>query len=82
MPQPFGLGRDMKFDSSIVFATQATATCLFLMYAQGGRYRDRLIEFVGRYFRGEDVSPETCFGMSADELGRRALAFAATLRGK
>jgi len=61
-----------------MFYEQAAAVCQFLYHGEGGRHRDRLIEFACNYYeiRRNQLTPQQAFGMSGAELGKKTVAFA------
>jgi len=61
-----------------LFYAQSTAACHYLFSAQGGRYRKQLLEYVAARYTGqiEKLDIETAFGMTARQLGRRAVEHA------
>jgi len=71
------LGRP-KLSERSVFYKQASATCAFLYFGDGGKYRKKLLDFVVDCYMGnaDKLTPEAAFGMTGPELGARVLAFA------
>jgi hypothetical protein len=60
-----------------MFYEQAGATCQFLYHGEGGKYREKLRDFICAYYGGKaDLSIEAAFGMSGAELGGKTVAFA------
>lgn len=58
-----------------MFYSQAAAASAALWTMDDGAWRAKFIAFVGRYYRGERVSIDESFGVSAAELGRRIEAW-------
>ncbi|MFQ5844828.1 MAG: hypothetical protein ACE5JG_07560, partial [Planctomycetota bacterium] len=73
----WSLGRSRISDRQL-FYDQAAATCHFLFHADGGRYRRRLLDYAVSFRTGRRarLGCRTAFGLSAPELGARAVAFA------
>ena len=61
-----------------IFYEQAGATCQFLYHADGGKYRQKLLDFVVAYYTGNarKLDIQTAFGMSDAALGDRVVGFA------
>jgi hypothetical protein len=68
-----------EFWASRVFDHQATALCQYLLCADGGVRRAAFLDFLVNRCRGDQpkLAPKVAFGMSAEELGAAALAWAA-----
>jgi hypothetical protein len=51
---------------------------MYLYHGEGGRYRGQLYDYVVNYYTGNaDMLPiDAAFGMSEEELGKRAAEFA------
>ena len=66
-----------------MFYVQGTATCQFLYHAEGGKDRDKLIDYVVNYYDGYRamLTPKAAFGMSGSELGKRTEQFAKAVAG-
>jgi hypothetical protein len=79
VPHLSQLGKHHLLSRLSFFYAQSTAIAQYLFFADDGAYREKLVDFVGAYYRGETVAPDAAFGMTAEELGSRAVAFA---RGK
>jgi len=56
-----------------LFYEQAASTCHYLYWAEGGKYRDKLKDYVTSYYtsQAEQCEIPAAFGMTAEELGRR-----------
>jgi len=69
-PQPFG---EMR-----LFYEQSAAACHYLYWAENGKYRAKLIDFMTAHYTGrkEGTSIETAFGMKPQELGLKIEEFA------
>ena len=62
----------------LLFYKQSGSTCTYLYWAENGKYREALKEYVTSYYCGkkDKTSIEAAFGMSEEELGKRVEAFA------
>ncbi|MCZ6570136.1 MAG: hypothetical protein O7B23_08260, partial [Deltaproteobacteria bacterium] len=71
------LGKRLLSERSL-FYMQATATCIFLYHADGGKHRDQLLDYVVHNYMGknEKLDLKAAFGMTAAVLGRRVVEFA------
>ena len=71
------LGRRILSERS-VFYKQAAATCTFLYHGENGKYRKQLLAFVVNNYMGktEMLTPKAAFGLTAQQLGDKVLAFA------
>ena len=58
------------------FYDQSAATCAYLFYGDEGRLRDRFIEYIGAYYRGECPPVKDAFDMDAATLGEKVVEFA------
>lgn len=69
-PQPFDTGR--------LFYEQAAAACHYLYWAEDGKYRSRLIDYMTAHYTGhrEGTGIETAFGFKPKDLGARIEEFA------
>jgi len=78
----WALGR-RKVSPRRLFYEQGGAACQFLFHAEGGKYRRKLLEYVVAHYRARNdaLSPETAFGMSGAELGKKVEEFAAAVAG-
>jgi len=67
-----------KYSERSLFYEQSAATCAYLFHAEGGKYRDRLLDFVVAYYTGdqEGLDPEKAFGMTPQQLGDAVVQFA------
>lgn len=65
-----------------LFYVQSAAATQYLMYAEKGKHRRRLLECVGHYYKGHYllVDVKKAFGLTPEELGRRIEAFARQVR--
>ncbi|MDH3590467.1 MAG: hypothetical protein OER88_01215 [Planctomycetota bacterium] len=65
-----------------LFYEQSAATSHFLYWADEGKYRQQLLDYVTHYYTGETdkVSIEAGFGMKPAELGQRVEAFCKRVR--
>ncbi len=72
------LGRVGLASPTSLFYAQAQTACYYLFAGADGAHRGALRDYLAAYYRGEDAKLDvaSAFGMSADELGKRALAFA------
>jgi hypothetical protein len=73
------LGSLVVFDPTQVFYRQAAAACHYLYFGEGGKHRQRLVDFICDYDSGEPAAKldfETYFGVDPDELGERVEAYA------
>jgi len=61
-----------------LFYEQAAATCQFLYHGDGGRHREKLLDYVVNYYAGNKsrLNPRAAFSMSGADLGRRTEQFA------
>jgi hypothetical protein len=61
-----------------LFYAQSAVVCMYLYHGEGGRYRGQLYDYVVNYYTGNaDMLPiDAAFGMSEEELGKRAAEFA------
>jgi len=64
--------------ASQLFGMQSTVVCQALLCADGGRRQAALVDFYVHRRRGEQpkLAPATAFGMTAEELGAAAIAWA------
>jgi hypothetical protein len=69
-PQPFGEAR--------LFYEQSAAACHYLYWAENGKYRQQLIDFMTAHYtaKREGTDIKTAFGISPKELGMRIEDFA------
>jgi hypothetical protein len=63
---------------SRMFYEQAGATCQFLFHGEEGRHREALLRYVDSWYdgKGRGMDIKEAFGMSAEELGAKVVAFA------
>lgn len=68
LTQPGGVG---------LFYAQSAVTCMYLYEADGGVHRGKLYEYVVNYYSGNSdmLAIDAAFGMSEEELGKRAAEF-------
>ncbi len=61
-----------------LFYEQSAATCHYLYWAEGGKYRQRLLDYVTAYYTTQagKTGIEAAFGMTPAELGDRVEEFA------
>jgi hypothetical protein len=61
-----------------LFYEQAAGACQYLFHAEGGKYREKLLEYAVAYYSGERdaVDFRRFFNMAPGELGKKILAFA------
>ena len=66
------------FSTGRLFYEQAAASCQFLYHGEGGKYRQRLLDYVVNYYSGKTraLTPRVAFGLSGKELGKRTEQFA------
>lgn len=69
-PQPFAVGR--------LFYEQSAAACHYLYWAEGGKYRQKLIDFMTAHYTAQrdGTAIDKAFGLSPKELGARIEDFA------
>lgn len=69
-PQPFG---EMR-----LFYEQSAATCHYLYWGEGGKYRQQLLDYVTAHYTGnaKGTGIEAAFGMKPNELGAKVEDFA------
>lgn len=62
----------------LLFYKQSGATCTYLYWAEKGKYREALMEYVTSYYTGKKTKTtiQGAFGMSEEELGKRVETFA------
>jgi hypothetical protein len=62
----------------LLFYKQSGSTCTYLYWAENGKYREALKEYVTSYYCGKKAktSIQAAFGMTEAELGKRVEAFA------
>jgi hypothetical protein len=89
-PKPFGtvttrwsVGMVPVMTPIGVFYRQSTAAAHYLYSAEGGKYRKKLLEYLGHYYRGEfrKLNIQKVFGLSANELGKRIVAYSKRISG-
>jgi len=70
--------RAFPMNEMVLFYQQAGATCAYLYFAEGGKYREKLLDYVTAYYTGkkEQTAIQTAFGISEAELGKRVEEFA------
>jgi hypothetical protein len=78
VPLSRALGRRGRVSRLSLFYHQAAAVCHFLHDGDGGRHRAALREYVLAWYGGRtrELDVQRAFGMTPDELGARALAWA------
>ena len=76
MVVPDRLGWHQGVSEMTLFDFQASALAQFLFFGEDGKFRQKLLDFVGAYNRGEPVVLDTFFGLDAEALGQRASRFA------
>ena len=61
-----------------LFYEQSAATCHFLYWGEGGKYRDQLLDYVTVYYTGQEgkTGVESHFGLTPQELGEKVEAYA------
>ncbi len=61
-----------------LFYEQAASTCHFLYWGEGGKYRERLLDYVTHFYTGqkEKTDIQAAFGLSPAALGAKVEAFA------
>jgi hypothetical protein len=71
--------RPIPMSEVVLFYRQAGATCQFLYWGEGGKYRERLYDYVTAFYtsKEEQTSIETAFGLTPEELGKKVEDFAA-----
>ncbi|MCK6459283.1 MAG: hypothetical protein L6Q95_05240 [Planctomycetes bacterium] len=69
-PQPFAVGR--------LFYEQSAAACHYLYWAEDGKYRGNLIDFMTAHYtaKREGTDIKTAFGLTPKDLGARIEEFA------
>lgn len=70
------LGGVSKLSRGHVYYDQAAAVCHYLFQAEGGKRRQALLEFAAAYYAGRPPAVFEAFGMTAEELGAKVVAFA------
>ncbi len=75
-PEPSRLGLQRRASVMNFFYDQSAATCAYLFYGDEGRLRDRFIEYIGAYYRGECPPVKDAFDMDAATLGEKVVEFA------
>lgn len=77
------LGGAALVNGGNMFYAQASATCHYLWHADGGKYRDKLFEIVGRHYLGQTTPMEIqeVLGVPADKFGERVQAWAKAVIG-
>ncbi len=72
------LGMISPTSATALYYAQAQTMCYYLWAAEDGARRAALLEYLAAYYRGDDagLDVEKAFGMTARELGERALAYA------
>jgi len=70
--------RPMRTSEMRLFYEQAASTCHFLYWGEGGRYREKLLQYVTDFYtsKPERTGIETAFGMTPEALGAKVEAFA------
>lgn len=61
-----------------LFYEQAASTCHFLYWGEGGKYRERLLDYVTHFYTGqkEKTDIKAAFGLTPDELGAKVEKYA------
>ncbi|MHC4939249.1 MAG: hypothetical protein ACYTHK_09800 [Planctomycetota bacterium] len=73
----------IPMNEMILFYKQAGATCSFLYFGEGGKYREKLLDYVTNYYTGqkEKTAIKAAFGMTEEELGKKIEAYAKKVVG-
>tara|TARA_R110002096_G_scaffold22558_4_gene72427 strand:- start:2092 stop:4842 length:2751 start_codon:yes stop_codon:yes gene_type:complete len=81
VPLSWRIGWKSQLSETNFFYAQSAAACTYLFLAEDGRHREALIDYLVDYYTGQadGLDIEEAFGMSADELGDAAEAFAASV---
>jgi hypothetical protein len=66
---------EMNVSEISLFYAQACATTIYLFAGEEGRHREKLMEYVGAYYRGDAPKVKEYFGMPPAELGGKARGF-------
>ena len=68
----------IPMNEMVLFYKQAGATCSFLYFGEGGKYREKLLDYVTNYYTGkkEKTAIKAAFGMTEEELGKKIEAYA------
>jgi hypothetical protein len=77
------LGLGYQLSQISLFYAQAGATCLYLFEAENGKYRDKLMKYVGDHYgaRADQLDVQAAFGLSADDLGAKVVEYAKSVAG-
>lgn len=83
IPLSWHLGAVSKRSDIELFYAQAAAACHFLYQAENGARRAALLQYVRDWYekRDEALDPQRAFGLSAQALGARAVAYARGVSG-
>jgi len=70
--------RPIGMSEMLLFYKQGGSTCAYLYWAENGKYRDKLLDYITAYYTGdkEGTNIEKAFGMSPTELGEKVEKFA------
>jgi len=62
----------------LLFYKQSGSTCIYLYWAENGKYREKLLDYVTAYYTGnkEGTDIEKAFGMTPAQLGAKVEKFA------
>lgn len=68
----------IRMNEMVLFYKQAGAACSFLYFGEGGKYREKLLDYVTNYYTGnKDMTTiQAAFGMTEAELGAKIEAYA------
>ncbi len=67
-----------------LFYAQSGAACHYLFHAENGKYRQKLLDYVGLHYRAKgkkELDVEEVFGINELELGKRIVAHAKKIIG-
>jgi hypothetical protein len=75
------LGRGYQIRGVNLFYAQSAMLARYLYEADGGKHRQALLDYVVAFYQGhaDELDFAKAFGVSADQLGPKVLAFARTL---
>ena len=75
------LGRGYQVRAVNLFYAQAAMLTRYLYEAEGGKYREALLDFVVAFYKGHanELDFDKAFGVSAKELGPKVVAYARSL---
>jgi hypothetical protein len=76
MVVPDRLGWHQGVSDMMLFDFQSSALCQYLFFADDGKLRAKLLEFLGAYYRGEKPDFAATFGADPAAAGERAVKFA------